>query len=82
MSNSDYYNDKLQERSVLSSEIVSDISSPLTRRKTSQFGQRPPSSPEEEADKIYREIGGCGLFQVMAYLAICFGMSSPSWFVY
>ena len=37
---------------------------------------------EERVHKLYDKLGGCGLFQVVAYIAIAFGMSGPSWFIY
>jgi len=37
---------------------------------------------EERVDEMYEELGGCGCFQVLAYLAIGCGMSAVSWFVY
>ena len=37
---------------------------------------------DEKVDELYAELGGCGLFQVFAYITIGFGMSAPSWFVY
>ena len=43
---------------------------------------RQSESIEDKVDKLYEDIGGCGCFQVFAYFALAFGMSSPSWFVY
>ena len=40
------------------------------------------STLEDRVDELYEELGGCGLFQVLAYFAITFGMSAPSWFIY
>ena len=37
---------------------------------------------DDRVNELFERIGGCGLFQVFAYLAISFGMSSPSWFIY
>ena len=37
---------------------------------------------EEAMDKTFQSIGGCGLFQVFAYLVLSCGMSSVSWFFY
>ena len=28
------------------------------------------------------KVGGCGMFQILAYFAVAFGMSGPSWFIY
>lgn len=37
---------------------------------------------DDRVNELFERIGGCGLFQVFAYFAIAFGMSSPSWFIY
>ena len=37
---------------------------------------------DDRVNELFENIGGCGLFQVFAYIAIAFGMSSTSWFVY
>lgn len=39
-------------------------------------------SVERNLDRIFEEVGGCGLFQAFAYIAISFGMSATSWFIY
>ena len=39
-------------------------------------------TPEDRIDRLFEEAGGCGLFQVFAYVAIAIGMSAPSWFIY
>lgn len=36
----------------------------------------------DQVDMLFEKAGGCGLFQVIAYIAIAFGMSATSWFVY
>ena len=33
-------------------------------------------------DQLYERVGGCGLFQILAYFAIAIGMSAPSWYFY
>ena len=37
---------------------------------------------EDRVDALFETIGGGGLFQVFAYLAIAWGMSAPCWFIY
>ena len=37
---------------------------------------------DDRVDQLFEKIGGCGLFQVFAYVSIAFGISAPSWFVY
>ena len=37
---------------------------------------------DEQVDKTFTKVGGCGLFQVFAYLALTMGMSAPSWYIY
>ena len=37
---------------------------------------------DQQVDKTFTRIGGCGLFQVFAYFAIAWGMSAPSWYIY
>ena len=37
---------------------------------------------DDRVNEIFEEIGGCNLFQVFAYIALAFGVSAPSFFVY
>ena len=39
-------------------------------------------SVDDRVNKLFDDIGGCGLFQVFAYFGIAWGMSAPSWFIY
>ena len=56
------------------SDGISDISPDISHRLT--------GTVDERVDKLFDNLGGCGWFQVFAYIAISFGMSSPSWFFY
>ena len=37
---------------------------------------------DQRVDDMMMKVGGCGCFQVLAYLAIGFGMTAPGWFIY
>ena len=37
---------------------------------------------DDRVNEIFEEIGGGNLFQVFAYIALAFGVSAPSFFVY
>ena len=37
---------------------------------------------EAKVDKTFREIGGCGCFQVFAYLVIALGIHSQGFYIY
>ena len=37
---------------------------------------------DERVDELFEKVGGCGLFQIFAYIAIAWGISAPSWFIF
>ena len=37
---------------------------------------------DRRVDELYDKVGGCGLFQIFAYFAIAWGISSTGWFTY
>ena len=76
-SDRDKYNDRLQDKSIVSSAPPKSPSIVSSRPE-----EMSSQSLEERADEVYDKIGGCGCFQVLAYFAIGWGMSAPSWFVY
>ena len=76
-------NEKIQDVSLLT---AGEVSSPLFSKRDLSVTEEAKAevfcTSEERADEIYEELGGCGCFQIMAYFAVCFGMSAPSWFFY
>ena len=56
----------------------------MTRNNTDFYSSDPMSdmSVDDRVNKLFDDLGGCGLFQIFIYFAIAFGMSSPSWFIY
>ena len=37
---------------------------------------------DARVDKLFDDIGGCGLFQVFAFITVAWGMSAQSWYFY
>jgi MFS family permease len=37
---------------------------------------------DDRVDQLFGKVGGCGLFQVFAYIVIVFGISGPSFFIF
>ena len=37
---------------------------------------------QEHIDELFDKAGGCGWFQVLAFIALGWGMSAVTWFVY
>ena len=73
---------KVNEDSVLESLTTSVSVLNIPTNQGSQQDNETSLSSEERVEKVFEDIGGCGLFQVVAYLAIALGMSAPSWFIY
>lgn len=59
---------------------MTDSSLPALDRTSYTVG--PATTMEERVDQLYEDAGGCGLFQVFAFVAIAWGMSADSWFIY
>ena len=62
--------------------VTSPLVIPLIYDEKSNQDNGKESSIDDKIDQMFEEAGGCGLFQVFAYIAIAWGASSTAWFIY
>ena len=59
-----------------------DTTPMLQDQSEPNHGEQESYNSDHQVDALFEQAGGCGLFQVIAFVAISFGMSATSWFVY